>query len=137
MTTNILVAGRSAANVQLVKQAVDLLDYQVIPAPSMSLALFLAQKNLPELIICDMELIDGDPHTFLRELQADAELRPIPFMVLTEKPLSHSENRQFMASGAALVLDKNISPADLLHTIEPYIEARLENKEERPIETPE
>jgi len=137
MTTNILVAGRSAANVQLLKRAVKLLDYQIIPAPSMSLALFLAQKNLPELIICDMELIDGDPHTFLRELQADTELRPIPFMVLSEKPLSQKENRMFMTSGAALVLDETITPADLLSTIEPYIEARLERKEEREIETPE
>ncbi|HEY9773567.1 MAG TPA: hypothetical protein V6C81_07130 [Planktothrix sp.] len=136
MTTNILVAGRSTANVRSLKDAVDRLDYQVIPAPSMSLALFLARKNLPELIVCDMEMVDGDPHQFLSELQADDELRQIPFMVLCDIQVSSDERKQFMSAGAALVL-ANDESADLLGTIEPYIAARLAIKAQRPEETPE
>ncbi|MGH9552869.1 MAG: hypothetical protein ACRD3W_26045, partial [Terriglobales bacterium] len=75
MTANIMVAGTSPGNVQLVKDAVESLDYQVIPAPAMSLALFLARKNMPELILCGPAMIDGDARSFLRELRADDELR--------------------------------------------------------------
>jgi CheY-like chemotaxis protein len=137
MTTNILVAGKSAANVQSVKAAVDKLDYQVIPAPSMSLALFLAHKNLPELILCDIELVDGTTHEFLAELQSDDQLRRIPFMIMTQSDVSQAETKQFMGEGAALILDSGSASQNLLATIEPYIEARLASKEERPAETPE
>jgi CheY-like chemotaxis protein len=137
MTTNIMVAGRNSANVALVKEAVNQHDYQVIPVTSMSLALFLAQKNLPELVLCDADLLDGDPLSFLKELQADDELRQIPFMLLTPKALSESDKKRLMSSGAALILPSDISPRELLTTVEPYIEARLARKEERLIETSE
>lgn len=137
MTTNILVAGKNSSNVQLVKEAVDQQDYQVIPVTSMSLALFLAQKNLPELVLCDSDLLDGDPLSFLRELQADDELRQIPFMLLTPEALSESDKQRLMSSGAALILPSDISPKELLTTVAPYIEARLARKEERIAETSE
>lgn len=136
-TTSILVAGREATNVQLVKSAVEHVDYQVIPATSMSLALFLAQKNLPELVVCDAELIDGDPLSFLKELQSDSELREIPFMMLTNKPLAAEEKSRYMSGGAALVLRADISANELFTTMQPYIESRLARKEERIIETAE
>jgi CheY-like chemotaxis protein len=137
MTTNIMVAGKNSANVQLVKQAVDQMDYQVIPVTSMSLALFLAQKNLPELVLCDADLLDGDPLSFLKELQADNELRQIPFMLMTQKELSEADKKRLMSSGAALILPSDISPREFLTTVEPYIEARLARKEERMPETSE
>jgi len=137
MTTHILVAGAETDNVILVKEAVANLDYQVIPAPSMSLALFLAQKNLPELVICDLRLVDGDPMSFLLELHSDDELKQIPFMLVTKQDVPEAEAKRFMAAGAALVLGSDIDAKELLNTIEPYIEARLASKEERVIETSE
>ena len=137
MTTNILVAGKSAANVRLVKEAFHGQDYQVIPAPSMSLALFLSRKNLPALILCDLEMIDGDPHQFLHELRADDELCRVPFMVMAHTPLSDEERKKFMSTGTALVLNGAEEISDMLSIIEPYIAARLASKEERPEETTE
>ncbi len=137
MTTHILVAGAETDNVILVKEAVANLDYQVIPAPSMSLALFLAQKNLPELVVCDLRLVDGDPLSFLLELHADDELRQVPFMLITKHDVSEAETKQFMTAGAALVLSGRIEARELLATIEPYINARLASKPERVIETSE
>src|SRR5262245_25809109 len=100
MTTSILVGTRSAADVQLVKEAVEQKEYQVIPVTSMSLALFLAHKNLPELILCARELVDGDPLMLLNELQADDELKQIPFMVLAQSTMTDVERRTLMSSGA-------------------------------------
>jgi CheY-like chemotaxis protein len=137
MTTNILVAGKALANVNLIKEAVDHLDYQVIPAPSMSLALFLTHKNLPELVICDAEMVDGDPGTFLREMQSDEELRQIPFMLMTSGELDEKARRKLMTEGAALILCGQMSSAELFATIQPYIKARLERKEDRVTDTAE
>lgn len=137
MSTNIMVAGKSQENVRLVKEAVANLDYQVIPAPAMSLALFLARKNLPELIVCDTEMTDGNAELFLQELRADDELKAIPFMVLPRSPLSDELSRNFMRAGAALVLSCSPNSWELLSTIEPYISARLNAKTERIVETSE
>jgi CheY-like chemotaxis protein len=137
MTTNILVVGKEAWNVELARDAVDEMDYQIIPAPSMSLALFLAQKNLPELILCGTELMDGDPQTFLKEVQADDELRQIPFMLLTANQVDEKDGKRWLTMGAALVLPTDISATELFSTIQPYIESRLARKEGRVVETSE
>jgi hypothetical protein len=58
-------------------------------------------------------------------------------MLLTHAALSESEKKRLMSSGAALILPSDISPKELLSTVEPYIEARLARKEERVAETSE
>ena len=129
MTASIMLAARPAAHTHLVKNAARSLDYQVILAPSIPLALFLARKNLPDLIICGTELIDGTVHDLLAELRADTELRVIPCIVLTHAGLSKAEIDPFMQSGAALVLDQTLTPERLASAIRP-----LANTEKSPLD---
>ena len=78
----ILVASREREDLDLVKAAVEGRDCDVIFATAMSVALFLAQKNLPELIVSRVSLVDGLGTTLLHELRCDEELRAIPFVFL-------------------------------------------------------
>ncbi|MBX9691917.1 MAG: response regulator [Cyanobacteria bacterium] len=132
----ILVAGASTENVTLAKSALERLGYQIIPANEMTLALFLAQKNYPDLIISDSTFRLGDGMSFLKELKLDDELSPIPFLFLI------SENQPFdeadaIASGALQVLRHPIAEDELANLVDPLIIFYRQVKRVREDQTPE
>ena len=134
---NILVAGKSKANVDLAKEAYQGMGYQVIPAPGCSLALFLAQKNDPDLIICDGHLTDSDGISFLSELKSDPELAEIPFVFLIDKDESGVDEKLAITSGAVSVFYYPMDADWLKQCTVPIITQRAVTKEKRPDQTPE
>ena len=136
-TPKLLVAGLSEQTINLTRAAVEQLGYQVVPCRAMSLALFLAHKNLPELIISDMEMTDGDGLAFLRELQQDADLAVIPFILCPDKMLDETSELNAIKSGARKVVPNNLSAAEFWQIIGPLIEERLKSKVKREEQTTE
>ena len=136
-TPKLLIAGLSQQTLNLVRQAVEQLGYQVVPSPAMSLALFLAHKNLPDIIISDLQMRDGDGLSFLREIQQDEELRDIPFIFCFDQMPDEATELLAIKSGARKVVPNNLAPAEFLQIIEPLIEERLRDKVKRQEQTPE
>lgn len=136
-TPKLLIAGVSEQTLNLVRQAVDQLGYQVVPSPAMSLALFLAHKNLPVLIISDLQMRDGDGLSFLREIQQDPELSAIPFLFCLDQMPDEATELQAIKSGARKVVPNNLHPAEFLQIIEPFIDERLRDKVKREEQSPE
>jgi DNA-binding response OmpR family regulator len=85
MTFKLLAAFKDSQKIEQIKQAFDHCDCQIIVAPSMSLALFLAQKNLPDLIVSEVNLLDGKGFRLLTEVQSSPELTLIPFVFYIDK----------------------------------------------------
>ncbi len=136
MTIHILAAGSHPQYADLAREAFDELDCQIIPAPSMSLAIFLAQKNLPDIILCDFVMTDGDGWSFINEIKADAELRTIPFLFIG--PIADtSVSDRALALGADAVLAFPLEASQLKREIIPYINIRLAEKGQRLPQTPE
>ncbi len=133
----LLVATRDRQKVEQVKQAFDHCDCQVIPAPSMSLALFLTQKNLPDLILADLDLTDGDGIKFLQELKSEPELRAIPFIFYMSSDNKTLDQKQALLFGASALLDHSVKDTDLYDFTMPLIESRMGTKGQRLEETPE
>ena len=136
-TPKVLIAGRSEQTLALVRQSVEQLGYQVVPAPTLSLALFLAHKNLPDIIISDLEMTDGDGLSFLREIRLDDELKEIPFLFCLDSMPDEALELQAIKSGARKVVPNNLQPAEFLQIIEPFIQQRLSEKVKREEQTPE
>jgi CheY-like chemotaxis protein len=136
-TIHVLVAGKSENNLSLARQVYDSLGIQVIPAHGLSLSLFLAQKNFPELIISDSSFRDGDGMVFLAEIKADPELSPIPFVFIVDQTVKEFNSERAIAGGANQVLFQPVDPQELADVTLPLIEYRLETKEEREESTPE
>ncbi|MDZ4838098.1 MAG: hypothetical protein SGJ27_30315 [Candidatus Melainabacteria bacterium] len=134
---NILVAGKNQSNVELAKAAYAGIGYQVIPAPGTSLALFLAQKNYPDLIISDGILTDGDGIAFLTELKNDPELSEIPFIFLIDKNTSQIDEDSAITAGAVSVFYHPIEAGWLKECTVPIITKHAATKEIRPEQTPE
>lgn len=133
---HILVAGESPDNLNTTREAVGQRGYLIVPAPSMSLALYLAHKNFPHIIVCNEKMTDGSGREFLAELKADAELAEIPFIFL----LHHEDDslaKEALAMGAVLVLSQPLQPQELMVLMSPYIQGRMKTREPRPEETPE
>jgi len=114
MTTYILVASNNQTNLKLVREAVAKQDVEVVNAPSVSLALFLAQKNLPSLILSDLEFSDGDGILFLQEIRANKQLNSTPFIFLLQTLPSQSLRQTLLTAGATAIISNSIQPEVLL-----------------------
>lgn len=136
-TPKVLVAGISPKTVALARAAFEPLGYQIITAQPMSVALFLAHKNLPELIICPYEMLDGDGQTFLTEVQRDDELCQIPFVFCIEELPETSAEFTAIRDGASKVVSNLLTPAEFLGLVMPLIDERLASKGKRAETTPE
>jgi CheY-like chemotaxis protein len=136
-TPKILFAGNSQKSVALVRAAIAPLDYQLVTAQPMSMALFLAQKNLPDVIISDLQMLDGDGIRFLNEVKLDLELAKIPFIFLVDEPTDDGTELSAITRGARLICLNSISKDQLLKVIEPLIRERLNQKGKREEHTPE
>jgi len=123
--------------VQLAKDAYCDMGYNVILAPDFSLALFLAQKNLPDLIICTDKFTGGDGMTFLSEIKSDDQLAEIPFIFVLDTRNGNFDENAAADAGALSVFYHPLTPEWLKECTIPMISTRVSTKGRRPEESPE
>lgn len=78
--------------------------------------LALAQRELPDLILCDVMMPELDGHAVLAALRQDSATATIPFIFLTAKG-EKADQRQGMNLGADDYLTKPVARVDLLNAI--------------------
>ena len=101
-------------------------DYEPVAAANGREGVEAAQREQPDLILCDVTMPELDGYGVLRALQAEASLARIPFIFLTakgEKP----DIRAGMNLGADDYLTKPVAKADLLNAIN----ARLQRQSQQ------
>lgn len=133
----ILVAGSLTNNTEAIKAQVESLGHLVIPARAMSLALFLAHKNLPDVIMCNSDLMDGSVLDFLRELKVDDELASIPVLFIEDSTAASKSRSQVESLGVDQILTAANVQTGLLERLEPYFLKRQKYRQSRPEETTE
>jgi CheY-like chemotaxis protein len=124
MNQNILVSGKSPRNYEFVKEIFADQDINIVRAPTMSLSLFLAQKNLPFLIVSDINLIDGDAESFISGLKSDLELRNIPIVFVVEDDRNTEENLQLRMLGADKVINSPTTPETMADQLKQFVVIR-------------
>ncbi len=92
MTLKLLLAGKQIADFEPIKQRFANEDVVLITASSMALAIFLARKNQPDLIISQEILVDSNGINFFHELKNEEELSKIPFVLIKDIPKSQKDN---------------------------------------------
>jgi CRP-like cAMP-binding protein/CheY-like chemotaxis protein len=99
------------------QEILDLAGYNVITAPNGKVGVDLAQKESPDLIICDIMMPELDGYGVLHILNKKPETAGIPFIFLTAKT-EKTDIRKGMNLGADDYLTKPFDDTDLLNAIE-------------------
>ena len=94
-----------------------LANYAVITAENGRVGVDLAEREKPDLIICDIMMPELDGYGVLHILSKKPELAPIPFIFLTAKT-EKADIRKGMEQGADDYLTKPFDDMDLLNAIE-------------------
>jgi DNA-binding response OmpR family regulator len=94
-----------------------LANYEVLLAENGKIGVDLAQRQKPDLIICDIMMPELDGYGVLHILSKNAETAAIPFIFLTAKT-EKTDIRKGMNLGADDYLTKPFDDTDLLNAIE-------------------
>ena len=112
----ILYVEDNAFNRKLVRDLLQRTAYQVLEATDGDAGLAAARRELPDLVIMDIQLPRMSGLDVTRALRADATTAHIPIIVITSFALSGDEQKA-KAAGATAYLAKPYSPRELLQTI--------------------
>lgn len=95
-------------------------QYRVLPASNGKCGVELAQKNLPDLIICDICMSDMDGYEVLQHIQIMDATNKIPFIFTTAKS-EQIDRQKALALGADDYLIKPYDMELLLETTKKWI----------------
>jgi CRP-like cAMP-binding protein len=98
-------------------EILELAGYNVLTAPNGKLGVEVAQKENPDLIVCDIMMPELDGYGVLHILNKKPETAGIPFIFLTAKT-EKTDIRKGMNLGADDYLTKPFDDTDLLNAIE-------------------
>jgi DNA-binding response OmpR family regulator len=97
-------------------EILSLANYQVYTAKNGKEGVEIAQRNIPDLVLCDIQMPELDGYGVLQILRSNPSTRNTPFLFITIKN-SKEEMRKGMNLGADDYLFKPFHETDLLSTV--------------------
>lgn len=122
--TKILVIDDDAILRRIVQEVLKRNHFEVIEAEDEDEGVRLAELNNPALIMCDVNMTNGNGYSTLERLHENPVTALIPFILMTGAP-SEEGMRRGMTRGADDYLEKPFSGESLLATVQ----ARLKKNE--------
>ncbi len=104
-------------------EILELAGYEVLEAQNGKIGVDLAQRHLPDMILCDIMMPELDGYGVLYLLAKNPETANIPFIFLTAKA-ERADMRKGMEMGADDYLTKPFDDMELLNTIESRFQKR-------------
>jgi two-component system, cell cycle response regulator DivK len=114
--SRVLVVEDDVANMKLVCEILSLGGYEALTAEDGETALAIAKRELPDLILMDIQLPGQDGVEVTRQLRKCHETISIPIIALTAHAMSGDEKR-ILDSGCNRYLAKPLNYKELLKTI--------------------
>ena len=107
-------------NRKIVRQLLRRSSCRLIEAADGEAGVALAQQDLPDLILMDVQLPKMSGLDATRRLKADALTSHIPIIVITSYALS-GDREKAMQAGASSYLAKPYSPSELLAMVKQFL----------------
>lgn len=104
-----LIVDDNRQNLYLLRTLLEANGFSVDEAGNGAEALIRARQSVPQLVISDLLMPVMDGYTLLREWKADAQLKPVPFIVYTATYVEAGDEKLALDLGAD---DFIIKPAD-------------------------
>ena len=120
MTQRILVIEDTEDNRQILRDLLSSAGYEIIEAVDGESGVSMAAKELPDLILMDIQLPVIDGYEATRRLKADPATRHIPVVAVTSYALVGDEAKAREA-GCDGYVAKPFSPRHLLETVREFL----------------
>ncbi|NEZ03557.1 EAL domain-containing protein [Wenzhouxiangella sp. XN201] len=127
----ILVVDDHDENRYLLRSLLSANDFEVEEAENGAVALDLARKHPPDLVISDLLMPTMDGYTLLREWKADHRLSTIPFVVYTATYTQSEDERLARDLGADAFLIKPTEPVVFLKRLDKVL-TTADKREQQP-----
>ena len=120
MSKRILVVEDQEDNRRIMRDLLAASGYESIEAVTGDEGLAMAQREVPDLILMDIQLPGLDGYEVTRRIKANAALAHIPIIAVTSYALSGDDQKAF-AAGCDGYVTKPFSPKLLLAKIREYL----------------
>jgi two-component system cell cycle response regulator DivK len=120
VTQRILVVEDQTDNMQILRDLLTSVGYEMIEAEDGEAGVQAAKAHRPDLILMDIQLPVLDGYEATRQIKAVPALHAIPIIVVTSYALSGDE-RKARAAGCDDYVPKPYSPRELLQKIRKYL----------------
>ncbi|MFN0071265.1 MAG: response regulator [Chloroflexota bacterium] len=118
--TRILVVEDQEDNRQILRDLLHSVNYEVLEAVRGDEGVRMAEQELPDLILMDIQLPGVDGYEATRQIRAIAALATTPIIAVTSYALSGDDVKAF-AAGCNAYVTKPYSPRALLAKIREYV----------------
>ena len=116
----VLIADDEPFNVEVLEQALDETDYQIITAANGQEAWEKIQSEQPDLILLDLMMPIMDGFAVLAKVKEDSMLRDIPIIIVSAEQDSKSVVKG-IKQGAEDYLTKPINTAQFVQKVKEYL----------------
>ncbi len=120
MSKRILVVEDQEDNRKIMRDLLSSAGYEVIEAVTGSDGVAMAEAEVPDLILMDMQLPGIDGYEATRQIRAKPALRDVPIIAVTSYALNGDENKTLEA-GCNAYFAKPFSPRKLLDKIREFV----------------
>ena len=120
MTQRILVVDDQEDNRRILRDLLTASGFEVIEAKTGEESVALAEAQIPDLILMDIQLPGIDGYEATRQIKAKPALSATPLIVVTSYALSGDEAKAF-AAGADAYVSKPFSPRALLAKVREFL----------------
>ena len=120
MSKRILAIEDHEENRRLLSDLLTSVGYELIEALSGEEGLTAAEREMPDLILMDIQLPGIDGYEVTRRIKANPALRHIPIIAVTSYALS-GDDVKALEAGCDAYVTKPFDPADLLAKIQTFL----------------
>jgi two-component system, cell cycle response regulator DivK len=120
MRKRILVVEDQEDNRRIVRDLLTSVGYEIVEAVTGEEGVSMAETQVPDLILMDIQLPGIDGYEATRRIKANAALRQIPVVAVTSYALSGDDVKAFEA-GCDAYISKPFSPRALLAKIREFV----------------
>src|SRR5438552_4979405 len=124
MAARVLIIEDNKANLELAEYLLEASGYATLAARDGEEGVRAAQKEKPDLIICDLQMPIMDGYEVVKHLKSDPLLRPIPVIAVTALSMPGDRNK-VLAAGFDGYLSKPIDPETFVRTVEVFLPPAL------------
>jgi two-component system cell cycle response regulator DivK len=115
----VLIVEDNERNMKLFRDVLAVSGYRTLEATTGSVAIELAQRHIPDVVLMDVQLPDLDGVEALRRIRSDARTAYVPVVAVTAQAMDGDRER-FLRAGFDAYLPKPVDVGELLGIVRRY-----------------